>query len=269
MAPNAPRIAPSRRQFLQAGGAAIIAAAQPRRPDPVLGLIVPAGVGAPAEAVTMYPSGVSFITENLSRPGDPPLTGTLATYERLQERIVPAAKALTERGAEAILLLGTSITFYKGAAHNQRLIDSIRSVSKLPATTMSSAVVDALRLVGAQRLAVASGYTEDINMQFGDFLEQSGFDVLATKSLGLLTPPDNMSSTELENFAYDVFRSSRRADAVVLAFASVRTLDVIAPLEERCAIPVVSARPHAFWAGVRLLGLKGTVAGFGTVLAKG
>jgi hypothetical protein len=32
---------------------------------------------------------------------------------------------------------------------------------------------------------------------------------------------------------------------------------------------VVSARPHAFWAGARMLGLKGTVQGFGTVLSKG
>jgi maleate cis-trans isomerase len=54
-----------------------------------------------------------------------------------------------------------------------------------------------------------------------------------------------------------------------LRFAGTRTLELIAPLEKRGSVPVVSARPHAFWAGVRLLGLTGTVQGFGTVLAKG
>ena len=259
----------SRRQFLQAGGGAFVAAGQRRSRDPVLGLVLPAAAGVPAEAVAMYPSGISFVTETLSRPGDPPLMGTLATYESLQDRIVPAAKSLTEKGAGAILLLATSITFYKGAAHNQRLIDSIRSASRLPATTMSSAVVDALKVARARRLAVASGYTDDVNAQFRTFLKQSGFEVVAIKGLGLLRPPENISRTELENFAFDVFRSARRADALVLAFASTRTLELIAPLEKRCDLPVVSARPHAFWAGVRLLGLRGTVQGFGTVLARG
>lgn len=135
----------------------------------------------------------------------------------------------------------------------------------LPTTTMSSAVVDALKVARARRLAVASGYTDDVNAQFRTFLKQSGFEVVAIKGLGLLRPPENISRTELENFAFDVFWSVRRADALVLAFASTRTLELIAPLEKRCDVPVVSARPHAFWAGVRLLGLTGTVQGFGAV----
>jgi arylmalonate decarboxylase len=257
----------SRRQFLQAGYAVVVAAGQRRPRDPVLGMILPRAGEVPAEAFAMYPAGVSFIIEGLSKPGDGPLVGTLATYEKLQDRIVPAAKALADKGAEAILLVGTSITFYKGAAYNQSLIDSIRTATRLPAATMSSAVVDGLRVAGGKRLAVASGYTGEVNAQFRVFLEESGFEVLTIKGLGLLTPPDNLSTNELETFVVDVFRTAPKADALVVAFASTRTLELIVPLEKRCNVPVVSARPHAFWAGVRLLGLKGTIQGFGTVLS--
>lgn len=59
-----------------------------------------------------------------------------------------------------------------------------------------------------------------------------------------------------------------KADALILAYASLRTLELIVPLEQQCKVPVISARPHALWAGVRLLGLKGTVPGFGTLLSK-
>jgi hypothetical protein len=38
-------------------------------------------------------------------------------------------------------------------------------------------------------------------------------------------------------------------------------------LEKRCGVSVVSARPHAFQAGVRLVGLTGKLDGF-LVLAK-
>ena len=217
----------------------------------------------------MYPSRIQFVTEGLSRPGGPPLVGTLATYERLQDRIVPAARALAGKGADAIFLLGTSITFYKGAAHNQSLIDSIQRATNWPATTMSSAIVDALRVVGGKRLAVAGGYTEEVNAQFRVFLQESGFDVVALRGLGLLTPPDNLSRNQLEAFVVDVFQTAPTADAVVVAFASTRTLELIVALEKRCNVPVISARPHAFWAGVRLLGFNATVEGFGTVLSKG
>ena len=215
----------------------------------------------------MYPAGVRFVTQSLSQPGDAALVGTVATYERLQERIVPAAKALADRGADAILLLGTSVTFYKGAAHNQALIESIQRAANRPATTMSSAIVEAGRAVNGKRLAVASGYTEEVNAQFRVFLEESGFEVVALRGLGLLTPPDNLSRAELEAFVVDVYRAAPHADAVVLAFASTRTLELIVPLEKRCNLPVISARPHAFWAGVRLLGLRGSVQGLGTVLS--
>ena len=216
----------------------------------------------------MYPAGVRFVTQSLSQPGDAALVGTVATYERLQERIVPAAMALADRGADAILLLGTSVTFYKGAAHNQALIESIQTAANRPATTMSSAIVEAVRAVNGKRLAVASGYTEEVNGQFRVFLEESGFEVVALRGLGLLTPPDNLSRAELEVFVVDVCRAAPHADAVVLAFASTRTLELIVPLEKRCNLPVISARPHAFWAGVRLLGLRGSVQGLGTVLSK-
>jgi arylmalonate decarboxylase len=134
---------------------------------------------------------------------------------------------------------------------------------------MSSAIVEAIRAAGGKRLAVATGYTDDVNGQFRVFLEQSGFDVVALRGLGLLTPPDNLPRSELETFVIDVFRAAPNPDALVLAFTSTPTLDLIGPLETRCKVPVVSARPHAFWAGVRLLGVKAGVDGFGTVLSKG
>jgi arylmalonate decarboxylase len=254
----------SRRRFLRAGCAVAISVGQGLTRDPVLGLIVPVAGAVPAEALAMYSSRIRFVTEGLSKPGDPPLVGTVATYERLQDRIVPAARALADKGADAILLLGTAVTFYKGAAHNQRLIDSMQT-----ATTMSSAIVDALRSVGGKRLAVATGYTEEVNGQLVVFLKESGFDVVALRGLGLLTPPDSLSRDDLETFILSVVRTAPNADAVVAAFASTRTLESIDPLEKRCKVPVVSARPHAFWAGVRLLRLNANVEGFGTVLSKG
>lgn len=113
----------SRRDFLRAGCGFGLAAGQRLAREPVLGIIVPVAGAIPAEALAMYPAGIRFVTEGLSRPGDAPLVGTVATYDRLQDRIVPAASSLVDKGADAILLLATSVTFYKGAAYNRSLVD--------------------------------------------------------------------------------------------------------------------------------------------------
>ena len=49
---------------------------------------------------------------------------------------------------------------------------------------------------------------------------------------------------------------------------ALKTLEILAPLEQRSGVPVVSSLPHALWAGVRLLGLSGRVAGYGTLLSR-
>jgi arylmalonate decarboxylase len=124
-------------------------------------------------------------------------------------------------------------------------------------------------VINGKRLAVATGYTDEVNAQFRVFLQESGFEVVALRGLGLLTPPDNLSRNQLEAFIVDVFQAAPNADAMVVAFVSTRTLELIAPAENRCRVPVVSARPHAFWAGVRLLGIKAIVEGCGKVLSRG
>ena len=70
-------------------------------------------------------------------------------YDKVIPLIKPAAERLAKQGARAIALMGTSFTFYKGAAFNQQLTDTIRSATGLPANTMSTAVLDGLKTVGA------------------------------------------------------------------------------------------------------------------------
>jgi arylmalonate decarboxylase len=193
---------------------------------------------------------------------------TPAGYGSVMDRIVPAAHALAGRGAQAIALMGTSLTFYKGAAFNQSLACSIHRATGLPSTTMSTAVVEALRAVAASRVAVATAYNEEVTGLLKTFLIESGFEVPCAAGLGLerigeagiIPPPD------LQEFAAGVFRAAPSADALLVSCGGFRTLELIAPLERACGVPVISSMPHALWAGVRLLGLPATAPGFGRLL---
>jgi arylmalonate decarboxylase len=230
---------------------------------PTLGLIVPRETEVPPEALAMYPTGVRFLIEAVGLESMTP-----AGYDSVIDRIVPAAQALAERGAQAIALMGTSLTFYKGAAFNESLACSIHRATGLPSTTMSTAILEALRAAGASRVAVATAYNQEVTALLQTFLIESGFEVPSAAGLGLerigeagrIAPPD------LQTFATGVFRAAPSANALLLSCGGFRTLELIAPLERACGVPVVSSMPHALWAGVRLLGLSGAAPGYGRVL---
>ena len=173
----------SRREFLQAGVAvgvgAVAASAQAERP--LLGLIAPpADFPVPPEGLALYDSAIRFTVVGLGLK-----TMTPEGYDSVIDKIVPAALELKKRGAVAIDLLGTSLTFYRGAAFNQKLIDDIRKATGLNTTSMSTAIVDGLKAVSARRVVAATAYNEEVNRRLNTFLSESGFQVLAMKGLGL------------------------------------------------------------------------------------
>lgn len=261
----------SRRDFLRTASVGALAAFGAKSlsaaaREPTLGLIFPpANTPVPPEAHLMYPSGVQFLALGVGLERMTP-----EGYDQVLDRIVPAAKKLGGDGANAITVMGTSLTFYKGAAFNQQLQQSITKATGLPATTMSTAIVEGLKAVGGHRLAVATAYNDEVNRRLRVFLGESGFEVLALKGLGIERFEDRPPVTrdELFTFTVSVWNSAPKADAILISCGALKTLQLLAPLEKRCVVPVVSSLPHALWAGVRLLGLNGRSPGYGILLSK-
>ncbi|MEI9814438.1 MAG: arylmalonate decarboxylase [Acidobacteriota bacterium] len=256
-------MATSRRQFLQTCALASFAAPLIPAAESVLGMIFPpADAPIPPEASLLYPSGITFLGEGLAFSGM-----TIDGYEEAVPRIVPAALKLKQRGATAISIMGTSLTFYKGAAFNQELIDRVRQATGLPATSMSTGIVDGLKVAGAKRIAVATAYTEEVNTTLERFLKESGFDVIGMKGLNLLRAT-GVTPQQVMDISIASFSAAPNADALLVSCGGLKTIDLLVPLETRCKVPVVSSTPHALMNAVRLLGISPRVKGFGTVLGK-
>jgi arylmalonate decarboxylase len=255
----------SRREVLKlalAGAAAGTAGAA--TPEPMLGLVMPVDPTLPPETAAMYPTGVRFRTASLGLT-----TMTPQGYDAVLERIAPAAKALREQGAKALVLMGTSLSFYQGAAFNRELTQRVSTAGGCPAVTMSTAVIEGLRSVGGRRLAVATAYDDEVNHRLQTYLQEEGFEVLMIRGLGVEKVGDINKVTRdgLFKFSVEVCESARGADALLVSCGGLRTLDLLEPLERRCRVPVVSSLPHALRAGVRLVGLSGRVTEHGRLLA--
>lgn len=237
--------------------------------DATIGLIVPfADDRIPAEGPVMYPDA-KFVAKGVGVRALTP-----EGYDPAMAAIVPAAEALARQGVDAICVMGTSLTFYKGAAVHRRLIDDIRRATGLPVSTMSQAILDGLRAVGARRIAVATAYTDVVNERLQGFLADEGFEVGAIEGFGISEfggPAGRKTEGEIIALGSRVLAEAgkarqRKADALLVSCGGLRTLGVAKPLEESHGVPVVTSTPAAFRAAVRLVGNSGRVEGCGRYL---
>jgi arylmalonate decarboxylase len=232
---------------------------------PVLGLILPpAKREVPEEGIAMYGKRLRFVVTGLGIERMTP-----DSFDAAQERIPAAVKLLAEAGAQAIELAGTSLTFYKGEAYNRELRTLVTQVSGLPATTMSNGVIDGLKAVGARRVAVATAYNDVVNGRLRAFLIEHGFEPVVITGMGIeaMTDVDKVTQKHIEDFAAGVHAAAPKADSMLVSCGGFRTLELIAPLEKRTGVPVISSMPHGLWAGARLVGLSGAAPGYGRLLS--
>ena len=262
----------TKRDFL-VGSAAVAAAAFAARNGaaagkvPVLGLIFPPlNRGVPEEGVAMYGDRLKFVVTGLGVERMTP-----DGFEAVIPKIPAAAEQLAAAGAEAIELTGTSLTFYKGEAFNQKLRETVTKSSGLKSTTMSNGVIDGLKAVGAKRVAVATAYNEDVNERLHAFLIEHGLEPLVVKGLGIeaMTDVDKVTQQDLIEFGARVRATAPDADSLLVSCGGFRTLEIIAPLEAKTGVPVISSMPHGLWAGARLVGMSGSAPGYGKLLSRG
>jgi arylmalonate decarboxylase len=258
-----------RREFIETsmttGALAVFAGPTVAQTEPTIGLIFPPlDYPIPPDAKRLFPTGVRFIGNGVGLPGGMTIEG----YEEAVPRIVPRALDLARDGANVISVFGSSLTFYRGAAFNKELTDRVTAATGLPATTQSNGLVDGLKHVSARRVAVATAYTDTVTERLKVFLEEHGFEVVSAKGLGYERIPEGAATQEiLHELGAAAYASSNKADALVMSCGALRTLDLIVPLEESIAAPVVSSTPHGLWHCARMLGVPARIEGFGRVMA--
>jgi arylmalonate decarboxylase len=233
---------------------------------PTLGLIFPpAGRHVPEEGIAMYGDSLRYVVTGLGVERMTP-----AGFDAVMARIPAAARQLADAGADAIELTGTSLTFYKGEAFNKQLRDTVSRASGLPTTTMSNGVIDALKAVGARRVAALTAYNEDVNTRLRAFLTEHGMEPVAVTGLGIeaMADVEKVTQSDLITHGVRVWKAAPAPDVLLVSCGGFRTLEIIAPMEAQIGAPVISSMPHGLWAGARLVGLSGRAPGFGTLLSR-
>ncbi len=166
--------------------------------------------------------------------------------------------------------MGTSLSFYRGAGFNREITGAMTQATGLPATTMSHAVVRALRASGVSRVALATAYVDEVNDRLVAFLRDEGFTPTAVRGLAVTdvigvgeVPPRTLIDLAGKAFADDV-----SAQGVLISCGGLKTLSVLEPIERALEVPVVSSSPAGFWDAVQFAGVDPAATGFGRLFAR-
>lgn len=184
------------------------------------------------------------------------------------EVIGPVARALAERGCDAVVWACTSGSFIGGLDWARQQAECLAATAQRPAGSTTLAFIAALNALGVRRVDVLGAYPEPVTRAFTGCLTAAGFEVGRWKALGT---PDGPASFRLD-LAEEVARFAATdpaggAAALLIPDTAIDSLDLVEELERRSGRLVLTANQVSLWYGLTLLGLEPAMAGLGRLFA--
>lgn len=231
-----------------------------------LGVINPsAGITFDHEWARMLPKGVSFHVTRLLLE-----CGTTEALDAMAKQAPDAAALLKTSRVHAICYGCTIGSLYRGRAGEDELARKLSDVASAPAVMMANSAVEALRALGASRIAVANPYTAETNARVRAYLEECGFEIAAieTASIAESWNITKLRPDEVYALAVRAIERAGRLDALFLSCGNMRSIDVIARIEADTGVPTISSNQAMLWKALRTVGVNEPLPGFGRLLER-
>ncbi len=229
-----------------------------------VGLLIPSSnTNVEPEYYSVMPASVSvhFARLTMTAVNDEGLT-------RQDDDVTRQAELLATAGVEIILFCQVAASFYHGLEYDTKLRMRIENASGKPAITAAQTTIDALNVLGARSISIASPFTPEVYNISSAFLTANGFDVLAVEGLGYV---DNYSIALIEyDTVRDMVRRSDHPDAevIVILGGNMPCLLIADELERELGKPVITTNQTGIWALLRHLGGFQGLTGMGQLLRK-
>jgi maleate cis-trans isomerase len=232
-----------------------------------LGFLVPPGnPTVEPEMIALAPAGVSVHFSRLVAHGP---TGTHAGQEERNRTMVEhaseSAALLAMVKPNVIMLAHTATSYTLGPQKEAKLLARLREQCGTPVETAFASVVEALKVLGARRIALGTPYGEETTLKGKALLEQHGFKVV---SHGRLDDVRNIYDETPER-AYRLGRAidTDNVEAVFLSGSGMPTIAILETLERDLGKPAISAASAMMWRTLALARVREPIAGYGRLLA--
>lgn len=189
-----------------------------------------------------------------------------AGFARQDVDIVEQSKLLATANVEVILFCVTAASFYLGIDYEAKIKQRIEAKSGKPALTAAQTMIDALRVMGIARIALATPFVPTGTDRGRQFFAANGFDVMAAEGLD---HTDNFSIALIEpETVCDLVRrvDTDAVEAIVIIGGNMQSLSIVEKMEAELDKPVVTTNQAGIWALLRHLGGVDQLGGAGRLL---
>ncbi len=165
----------------------------------------------------------------------------------------------------AIMAMGTG---YHRQSEQRLTAHTQQNGANAPVLTSAGALVDALSIMKAKRIALVAPYMKPLTNLVVDYIASEGFDVIDHIALEI---PDNLEVGRHDvNKLPDIVAGLNYQDADVIVLSAcvqMPSLGAIAKVEALTGKPVVTAAVATTYAMLKALGLEPVVPGAGAMLS--
>jgi len=132
----------------------------------------------------------------------------------------------------------------------------------IPTTTASTAALDALKVLGAKRISLATPYPEELAKLQEEFLRGNGVEVLHKTWMSKRT---TLASEISSKTIYNLARESNEVEsqAIFISCVALHTIELIEKLEEDLKKPVITSSQATMWRLLRLANVNVKIKGYG------
>lgn len=191
-------------------------------------------------------------------------------FEHSKAQIDRAAEDLARAEVDCIIVGGAPMIFaLDGFGSDQVIIKRIEDKWHLPTTTAQTAQVEALQAMGISKLVLCTTLPDHLTADKKEFLEKSGFKVLAAKGLNL---PNQIDVAALPpHVAYQIAKKTLseapEAEAVLFNCSQWRNIEYLQKLEDDFGVTAISSNAAMTWWGLKTLKIHDPIIGYGRLLA--
>jgi maleate isomerase len=223
-----------------------------------VGVVAPFDFALDRELWRWAPDDISLYLTRL--PFVPvPVTVEMATELSDPDRVRRATKDVLAPEPLVVTYACASGSFVNGAAGEAALQASMMSAGAPAATTTSGGLIQALRALGLNRIAVVTPYIDSVTERLLGFLGEHRVEVVSSVGLGLLDHIWKVGYAEIVQAVTTV--DVPDADGLFISCTNVPTYDIIGPLERWLGKPVLTANQVTMWSALHAIGSPMMAAG--------
>ncbi|WP_238709349.1 maleate cis-trans isomerase family protein [Natronorubrum halophilum] len=176
---------------------------------------------------------------------------TVDALDAMSDDAARAAELLSHADVDAVAYACTTGSLIHGPGFDAELEEQLREAAGVPAVATARSVSRALEALDAERIAVVTPYTADLDAKERDFLEAAGFEVVSIDGRGL---EENTAIGALD--ADDAYRQvlehvgsgvADDLDAVFVSCTNFRSLAAVEALEAKLEVPVITSNGATLW----------------------